>query len=39
MEPHIQYCKTSDGVSIAFWMLGEGTSLGGEYTHLPKPGG
>jgi class 3 adenylate cyclase len=27
MEPHIQYCKTSDGVSIAYWTLGEGESL------------
>ncbi|HEV8575417.1 MAG TPA: alpha/beta fold hydrolase, partial [Dehalococcoidia bacterium] len=24
MEPRIQYAKTSDGVSIAFWALGEG---------------
>jgi len=24
MEPHIQYAKTADGVSIAFWTLGEG---------------
>jgi class 3 adenylate cyclase len=24
MEPRIQYAKTSDGVSIAFWVLGEG---------------
>src|SRR3972149_341991 len=24
MEPRIQYTKTSDGVSIAFWTLGEG---------------
>src|SRR3972149_3844227 len=27
MEPRIQYAKTSDGVSIAFWTLGEGTPL------------
>lgn len=28
MEPHIQYAKTRDGVSIAFWTLGEvGTPL------------
>src|SRR3990172_6479765 len=27
MEPRIQYAKTSDGVSIAFWTLGEGTAL------------
>ena len=24
MEPQIQYAKTSDGVSIAYWTLGEG---------------
>ena len=24
MEPRIQYAKTSDGVSIAYWTLGEG---------------
>src|SRR3990172_186720 len=27
MEPRIQYAKTSDGVSIAFWTLGEGPPL------------
>ncbi len=27
MEPRIQYAKTSDGVSIAFWTLGEGRPL------------
>jgi class 3 adenylate cyclase len=27
MEPRIQYAQTSDGVSIAFWTLGEGTPL------------
>ena len=27
MEPRIQYAKTSDGVSIAFWSLGEGVPL------------
>jgi class 3 adenylate cyclase len=27
MEPRIQYAKTADGVSIAFWTLGEGTAL------------
>ncbi len=26
-EPRIQYAKTSDGVSIAFWTLGEGAPL------------
>ena len=27
MEPRIQYAKTSDGVSIAFWTLGQGKPL------------
>ena len=27
MEPRIQYAKTEDGVSIAYWTLGEGTPL------------
>jgi class 3 adenylate cyclase/pimeloyl-ACP methyl ester carboxylesterase len=27
MEPRIQYATTSDGVSIAFWTLGEGPPL------------
>jgi class 3 adenylate cyclase/pimeloyl-ACP methyl ester carboxylesterase len=27
MEPRIQYAKTSDGVSIAYWTLGEGNPL------------
>jgi class 3 adenylate cyclase/pimeloyl-ACP methyl ester carboxylesterase len=27
MEPRIQYTQTTDGVSIAFWALGEGTAL------------
>ncbi len=27
MEPHIQYAKTKDGVSIAYWTLGEGMPL------------
>jgi class 3 adenylate cyclase len=27
MEPRIQYTHTADGVSIAFWTLGEGTPL------------
>jgi len=31
MEPRIQYAKTADGVSIAFWTLGEGTAI----VHLP----
>ena len=28
MEPRIQYAKTSDGVNIAFWTLGEGAAAG-----------
>ncbi|HJX60929.1 MAG TPA: adenylate/guanylate cyclase domain-containing protein [Dehalococcoidia bacterium] len=27
MEPRIQYAQTTDGVSIAFWTLGEGAPL------------
>ncbi len=27
MEPRIQYAQTKDGVSIAFWTLGEGMPL------------
>ena len=27
MEPRIQYAQTADGVSIAYWTLGEGTPL------------
>jgi hypothetical protein len=27
MEPRIQYAKTKDGVSIAFWTLGEGMPM------------
>jgi class 3 adenylate cyclase len=27
MEPRIQYAKTADAVSIAFWALGEGTPI------------
>jgi class 3 adenylate cyclase len=27
MEPRIQYAKTSDGVSIAFWTIGEGPPI------------
>ena len=29
MEPRIQYAKSSDGVDIAFWTLGEGKALVG----------
>ena len=31
MEPRIQYAQTADGVSIAFWTLGEDTPL----VHMP----
>ena len=31
MEPRIQYAKTADGVSIAFWTLAEGMPL----VHMP----
>ena len=27
MEPQVQYARTSDGVSIAFWTIGEGVPL------------
>jgi len=27
MEPRIQYAQTKDGVSIAYWTLGEGEPL------------
>ncbi len=28
MEPRIQYAHTKDGVSIAYWTLGEGVPMG-----------
>ncbi|MCJ7492242.1 MAG: hypothetical protein MUP15_08865 [Dehalococcoidia bacterium] len=31
MEPRIQYAKVADGVSIAFWTLGDGMP----FMHLP----
>jgi len=31
MEPRIQYAKIADGVSIAFWTLGEGVP----FVHMP----
>ena len=38
MEPRIQYAKTSDGVSIAYWTLGEGTPFvqmpAGPFAHI-----
>jgi class 3 adenylate cyclase/pimeloyl-ACP methyl ester carboxylesterase len=32
-EPRIEYAKTSDGVSIAYWSLGEGIP----FIHMPNP--
>jgi class 3 adenylate cyclase len=32
MEPRIQYAQTADGVSIAFWTLGEGPP----FVHMPR---
>jgi pimeloyl-ACP methyl ester carboxylesterase len=32
MEPRIQYAQTTDGVSIAFWTLGEGMP----FVHMPR---
>ena len=38
MEPRIRYAPTADGVSIAFWTLGEGKPLvymaGGPWGHV-----
>ncbi len=38
MEPRIQYAKTEDGVSIAFWVMGEGLPLvqmpGSVFSHI-----
>jgi class 3 adenylate cyclase len=38
VEPRIQYAKTADGVSIAFWTLGEGMPLvqmpNGPWSHI-----
>ncbi len=37
MEPRIQYAKTEDGVSIAYWTLGEGVpfvSMPPAFTHI-----
>ncbi|OGO50926.1 MAG: hypothetical protein A2148_02190 [Chloroflexi bacterium RBG_16_68_14] len=38
MEPRIQYAQTKDGVSIAFWTLGEGVPFiympPGPYSHI-----
>jgi class 3 adenylate cyclase len=33
MEPRIQYAQTADGVSIAFWTMGDGMPL----VHMPVP--
>ena len=38
MEPRIQYAKTTDGVSIAYWTLGEGVpivyAIHGQFGHI-----
>ena len=38
MEPRIQYAKTNEGVSIAYWTLGQGSPLvylaGGPWHHI-----
>ncbi|MEX0800783.1 MAG: adenylate/guanylate cyclase domain-containing protein [Dehalococcoidia bacterium] len=38
MEPRIQYAQTEDGVSIAYWSLGQGVPIlymrGAPFTHL-----
>ena len=38
MERRIRYAKTADGVSIAFWTVGEGMPLvylaGGPWSHI-----
>jgi pimeloyl-ACP methyl ester carboxylesterase len=40
MEPRIQYAQTKDGVSIAFWTMGEGIpivySLGAPFSHMQQ---
>ena len=33
MEPRIQYAKTEDGASIAYWTMGSGSSL----VQMPSP--
>jgi hypothetical protein len=35
MEPRIQYAKTSDGVSIAFWTLGMDRPGASSWFNLP----
>ncbi len=39
MEPRIQYAQTADGVSIAFWTVGEGPPLGDERPAVKEDGG
>ena len=34
MEPRIQYCTTSDGVSLAYWTVGDGRPI----IAMPVPG-
>ena len=40
MEPHIQYAQTKDGVSIAYWTLGDGMPLVqmpmGPFSHIQR---
>ncbi len=39
MEPRIQYAKTEDGVSIAYWKMGRGSPVIpviGVFSHLQK---
>ncbi len=44
MEPRIQYAKTSDGVSIAYYAIGQGPAAAGQrqrkdYRPVPKAPG
>ncbi len=34
-QPEIKYCTTSDGVSIAYWVLGEGEGEGEPLVYMP----
>ncbi len=38
MEPRIQYAKTGDGVSIAYWTLGIRSGDGKALDRDPLPG-
>jgi len=37
MEPRIQYARTADGVSIAFWTMGRGEPLVWVHGILRRP--